>query len=148
MIGKEIGLDFTGAYSRFDGKDSLFKSPTGNKLVVFVDSTSCTGCFLNKLPTYYEISDMLMEHGSSLIIVMHPRMENVEEMVDKLRHEKFPFWCILDKEGEFLKQNEGFTENPLLHTFLLGDDNRIKLVGSPIYNPQITNLILENIKSQ
>lgn len=114
MQGKRISLEFKNGRSVINGKDSLFKNVSKPKLIVFVDSTSCTSCFLNQLINYYEINDSLNRHKREMIVVLHPQKARIPEIESRLNNETYPFWCILDRNGEFVKQNLGISANPLL----------------------------------
>lgn len=143
MMGKEINLDFTDAYSRYDGKDSVFSETGGMKMVAFIDSLSCSNCFMNNLYGYQEINDSLIKHGGSLIVIFHPRKSRIDEVIHRLEIDKFPFWCIADTSGNFIERNECISSNSLLHTFSLDANNKVILVGDPTKNSKIYQLFLE-----
>ncbi len=44
--------------------------------------------------------------------------------------------CIWDNRKEFEKYNT-LPNNPLYHTFLLDENNKILLMGTPLYNPKL-----------
>lgn len=143
MQGKRISLDFMNARSVINGRDSLFKNVSKPKLIVFVDSTSCTSCFLSQLINYYEINDSLKSHNREMIVVLHPQKARIPEIELRLNNETYPFWCILDRNGEFVKQNLDISANPLLHTFLIDEYGQVVLVGDPVKNKKIKNLLLK-----
>lgn len=127
MQGKRISLDFKNARSVINGKDSLFQNSLRLKLIMFVDSTSCSGCLLNHLVKYYEINDSLTRHNGELLVVLHPRKSRIPEIESRLNNETFPFWCILDRDGEFIEQNQFIPSNPLLHTFTIDETETLFL---------------------
>lgn len=145
MQGMHINMDFKNAYARFDGVDSVYTSDAGAKLVVFVDSLSCSSCFLNHLHSYSEVNDTLRNHGGSMIVILHPQILRIEEVKSKLSLERYPFWCILDKSGEFIRNNPNLPDNKLLHTFTLDKDDNIVLVGDPMRNSKIMELLQKTL---
>lgn len=145
MQGKRISLDFKNARSVINGKDSLFINVSKPKLIVFVDSTSCSSCFLGRLTNYYEINDSLNRHNGEMIVVLHPQKERITEIETRLNENKFPFWCIIDMNGEFHNQNPYIPENPLLHTFTIDGNDNIILIGDPIRNEKIEKLFFQHI---
>ncbi len=145
MDGMGINLSLTHADAIYDGTDSVYSPSDGMKLIVFVDSLSCSGCFLSHLESYYEINDSLRTHNGEMIIVLHPQKGKLEEIKSRLNHERFPFWCIVDKNGEFLRQNPEIPDNQLLHTFMVDKNNKIILVGDPTRNDRIKELFYREV---
>lgn len=141
MQGMHITMDFNNAYARYDGIDSVYTSDAGAKLVVFVDSLSCSSCFLNHLHSYSEVNDTLRNHGGNLVVILNPQILRLEEVRSKFSTERYPFWCILDSKGEFIRNNPNLPGNKLLHTFTLDKDDNVVLVGDPSNNPKIMELL-------
>lgn len=75
MQGQHINLNFKHARCIFNGTDSLFVNNSKPKLIVFVDSTSCSSCFLGQLPNYEGINDTLSRHDGEMIVVLHPQKQ-------------------------------------------------------------------------
>lgn len=144
--GQHISINFKHARSIFNGTDSLFVNKSKPKLIVFVDSTYCSSCFLGQLIKYYEVNDSLTRHNGELIIVLHPQESKIPQIETRLSHEKFPFWCIMDIEGEFIRLNHAIPDNPLLHTFVVDKNNEVVLVGDPTRNEKIEELFFRQIQ--
>lgn len=115
------------------------------KLVVFVDSLSCTGCFLNHMMLYYEINDSIISKGGHLVIVFNPRQERIDEIREKIKIDKYPFFCIIDKSGEFKRNNPSLPDNKLLHTFMLDKNDKVIIVGDPSQNSKMNELFLKQL---
>lgn len=145
MQSQHISLNFKHARCIINGKDSLFVNSSKPKLIVFVDSTSCSSCFLGQLINYYEINDSLNVHNGELIIVLNPKESKIFQLETRLNQEKYPFWCILDIDGEFIKSNHAVSNNPLLHTFTVDGNNDVVLVGDPTRNEKIEELFFRHI---
>ena len=135
-----ISLDFENAIAFYDGIDSTYYPTDARKLVLYVDSASCSGCFLNRLVGYHDINASLAAHDGELLVVLHPQKERQEEIKRRMRYERYPFWCIVDVSGEFRENNPGIPENPLLHTFSLNEQGDVILVGDPTRNDRIKEL--------
>lgn len=148
MTGMHINLSFDHSEAIFNGIDSTYTSTSKKKLIVFVDSTSCSGCFTTHISDYSEIYKTMFAQNTELIIVMHPLQSRIKEVKDGLRSESFPVWCIIDKEGEFQRNNPDIPRNRLLHTFLLDENNDIFLIGDPLRNPRIKELLFNTLKAQ
>lgn len=145
MDGMNINLEFDNAEAFYRGVDSLYTPRLVKKLILFVDSASCSGCFLSHLVSYFEINDSLGAHNAEMLVVLHPQNDKLDEIRKLLRHEQFPFWCIMDKEREFVRQNPGIPDNQILHTFALNESNQIVLVGDPTRNDKIKELFSREI---
>lgn len=141
MQGMPINLDFESSQAFINGHDSTFVSDPIKKLVLFVDSTSCSSCFISRLAEYFEVNDTLSSRNAQMVVVLQPRIGFIDDIIYRLHNERFPFWCIVDNKGEFIKSNPDIPSNQLLHTFILDEDNNILLVGNPIRNQKLKNLL-------
>ena len=58
MQGKKVDLSFVDSDIFHSGHDTVYTMAKTNKLIVFVDSMTCSSCFLNKMPYYidYDVS--------------------------------------------------------------------------------------------
>lgn len=145
MDGLSVNLAFDKAEAFYGGFDSVYSSCLVKKLVLFVDSTSCSGCFLSHLVSYYEINDSLAAHNGESLVVLHPRKDRLDEIDRRLGLERFPFWCIVDREGEFVRHNPNIPDNHILHTFALDETDKVILVGDPTRNSRIKELFYEEV---
>lgn len=147
MTGLKVDLSFEQAKAYFNGKDSVYTSLPKKKLVVFVDSTSCSSCFISHLTEYFEINDTLQVSHAELVIILHPQQARIEEVSTRLQQEKFPFRCIVDSGGEFIRKNQNIPSNQLLHSFLLDVEDKIALIGNPTRNQRIKELLYKRLQN-
>lgn len=145
MQGKQIKLDFSDADVYLNGTGAMYSHVDANKLVVFIDSLSCSSCFLNNMAVYYSINDSIVKRNGHLVIVINPLKKSVDEVREKIVMGKYPFYCIIDKNGDFLLKNPHIPDNNILHSFLLDKSDKIILVGDPTYNPKIKELFLRQL---
>ncbi len=145
MEGMTVNLNFENAIAVYDGIDSTYRSSNRKKLILYVDSTSCSGCFLGHLKDYNQISDSLSAHNGELVAVLHPQRVRLEELKERMGQERFPFWCILDVNGEFISHNPNIPDNKLLHTFMLDENNNVILIGDPTINSRIEELFYSEL---
>lgn len=148
MHGKTINLSFDETEVFYNGNDTTYSNSKVKKLVMFVDSASCSGCFINKLVQYYNINEHLNQKDGQLVIVFNPPQNKIEEIRRKIIRKELPFWCVLDKTGDFLLKNPIIPDNELLHSFTLDENDNIILVGDPLSNPDIMDLFLKQINQQ
>ncbi|MDE6521866.1 MAG: hypothetical protein K2L17_03525 [Muribaculaceae bacterium] len=146
MTGINVDLSFEKAKIFFNGVDSSYTSMPKKKFVVFVDSTSCSGCTISHLIDYYEINDTLRAKGAEMLVVLNPERGQIDEVFSRLNHEKFPFWYIVDVEGEFDRNNPWIPDNKILHVFTTDEQDKIILVGNPIQNNRIKELLFKTLQ--
>lgn len=145
MQGKFVSLSFESAEVFLNGLDTVYSTDENKKLIIFVDSLSCTHCFLNHMIVYYDINDSLMNRHGSLVIVLQPQYGMTDEIRKRIKMNKYPFWCIIDKNREFTHKNPNIPDNHLLHSFMLDKDDHIILVGDPSVNPKIKELLIKEL---
>ena len=145
MNGLNIDLSFDKAEAFYGGIDSTYNQRPVKKLVVFVDSTKCSSCFVRHLDRFFEINHILKEYNGDLIIVLQPPNIKIEELKVRVKKRKYPFWCILDKYGEFVHNNRFILGNKLFHTFMLDKYNKIIILGDPSINPRINELFQKEL---
>lgn len=141
LTGRNIDLSFELAKAYFNGVDSTYISLPIKKLVVFVDSTSCSGCFISHLTDYYEVNDTLQSKQAELLVVLHPQKRHLKDVIHRLSHERLPFWCIVDEDGEFIQNNTELPSNHLLHSFAIDENDNIILIGNPTRNLRLRDMI-------
>lgn len=116
------------------------------KLVVYMNSTQCDGCRLKDLLVWkHYISRVDSLNGADslrFVFVFHPKDTAV--LVEKLQLYDFELPVWLDRDGDFEQMNP-LPEDPAFHTFLLGPNDRIMLVGSPVGRPKMWKLYEEAV---
>lgn len=117
MQSRSINLSLRNADVYFKGKDTLYNHIDAKKLVVYIDSLSCSTCFLNNMMTYYDINDSLVNNGGHLIVILNPKRVKINEIREKVIMDKYPFYCVIDGNNEFLTTNN-IPANSLLHSFM------------------------------
>lgn len=144
MQGKTINLNLKNTDVYYNGKDTLYNHADAKRLVVYIDSLSCSTCFLNNMMTYYDINDSLVNKGGHLIVILHPKHAKIEEIEEKVVADKYPFYCIIDGNNEFLSTNN-IPDNNLLHSFMLDKNDKIILVGDPTRNSKMKELFFKQL---
>lgn len=112
-------------------------------LVVFVDSVTCSPCFWKQMPQWQSIVDSVNNHNVdiSFAFVFHVKRKNRDRFIESMQQDTlFKYPVYLDTTGVFLKNNPNITQNKLLHTFLLDQNNRVILIGDPVQNRKIRDL--------
>jgi len=81
----------------------------------------------------------------SIIYLFTPQKEDVNRLNILLKSDKFDYPVFIDFNGSFVKQNPKIPKNRQLHSFLLDKNNKVVLIGSPLYNPMLWELYKRTI---
>lgn len=114
---------------------------TTPKYIVFVDSTECSMCRIDKLVHYKDLLEMSHETGAfEVFIILSIRESEYKHIFDHLLYSEHEFPIYLDEQASFRKLNPIIPDITAFHTLFVDRDNSIILVGDPVYNEQIMNL--------
>lgn len=121
------------------------------KLIHYVDSTTCSSCYLQKMALQEELFSMEKEtdNGFYNIFVVDPAKNNSNIQRLKLEYDnkKLPSTIFLDSGGVFSKENPNIPKEFLYHTFLLDKKNNVVFIGNPIANPSVKKKMYDIIRT-
>ncbi|MCL1974074.1 MAG: hypothetical protein FWG54_04565 [Bacteroidetes bacterium] len=149
FIGQEIILssDWKAMYK---GRDTVLTDfrEIDVKMVIFNDSLLCGSCQAGRM---FEWNDIVAYADSSsqkffIIYLFSPRKEDINRLNISLKANKFNYPIFIDINSSFIKQNPHLPKNQQLHTFLLDKNNKVVLVGSPLFNPALWELYKSTIQ--
>ena len=150
IMGQQITLSSDWS-TIFEGKDTVLTSFTDVpiKLVIWYDSFSCGACEASKMSMWRNMvayADSLAQ-WFSIIYLFSPRKIDLYRVIMTLKAEEFNYPVFIDQTADFVKQNPNLPPNPQLHSFLLDKNNRVVLVGNPLYNPSLWALYKRTIQT-
>ena len=150
MHGKEISipLDSFQCYTGLKERPITHNEQSKYKLVVFIDSTECSSCALENMhewDSYVHLSDSL-KNKFNIDFIISPKPTEVELAKIKILAENFKHAIYIDAQNAFQKANPIIPTDKMYHTFLLDKENKIILVGNPIHNKKIHQLLIDYIK--
>lgn len=147
-VGKQVKFpdEFTCSLSGEDvistlGSDLLNKE---YKVLLYVDSTGCTSCKL-KLPVWKQIveeADTLF--NDQLGFLFYFQSKSKRELTSLLKREEFNYPVFIDPENKINQLNQ-FPDQHSFQCFLLDRENKVLMIGNPVYNPRIWELYKEQI---
>ena len=114
------------------------------KILMYVDSAGCSGCRL-KLPVWKQLieeADSLFPEKVGFILFFQPK--NAREMTYLSIRDKFDYPVFLDLKGSINRLNH-FPQAMGYQCFLLGNDNKVLMIGNPVLNQQIWELYKSQI---
>ena len=116
------------------------------KLVVYVDSFSCSQCFISHM---IEVEDCFKDFealGVKSFLIIEPSVEKMEEIKSLLRKYRYPFDIFLVENSCFSKANPHLPSSSTLRSFLLTPGNDVVVAGDPARNKKIKELMKNSLK--
>ena len=115
------------------------------KVLMYVDSIGCTPCKLRLEAWRLFIEEMDKKYPNQVGYLFYFANKKLTEVEELLHSEEVNIPAVVD-EGNMLNELNQFSANPNLHCFLLDKNNRVKVIGNPIYNQKIKELYLSTLK--
>lgn len=120
------------------------------KLVHYVDSAACSTCYLHKVASYELLFQMekLSNNEFYNIFIVNPdkKARKIIELdfIDK----KTPQTIFVDSTDVFKEANPNIPSESMYHTFLLDENNKVILVGNPMSNQQVKDMMLSVVEKK
>ena len=135
-----------------DGKNVAFAIPKEEhlKFVVYSDSLQCSSCNLKRLPVWENFLRKLRPYEGQVkaYFIFRPLSESLGAFGITMRTVSPPFPVFVDTADVFLRSNPHFPSDHTLHTFLIGRDNRVLVVGDPLTNERVDKLLWKVLEEQ
>ena len=129
--------------------------PKRNYIYVhYIDTMQCTGCEIKHLKDWVRLENRTEEKGFNVFyaFVLAPSSYLLGDVRKALsRDTLLNSQIFIDTCNAFLRANPHIPSNPLLHSFLLDENDSVILVGNPVRNKKIEELffkILEEKKEE
>ena len=119
--------------------------------IVYFDSLSCSDCAINHLSDWTDLTltKHLNDNDISLLFIISPPKKKIKKIIDKLcKNTLMNDQIYVDTMSVFARTNPNIPSNSILHTFLINEQGKVLLIGSPLHNNKIMDLSLEIIKSK
>ena len=84
--------------------------------------------------------------GIRTLFVFEPTQKRMKEVTIALRQFAYPTKVIVVSNGNFSAHNSHIPSSALLHSFLLNSANAVTIVGNPLRNEKLKELMLNNIE--
>ena len=149
FMGQQITIP-DDSYTVWKGRETILfdftKTPIN--LVVWYDSLGCTSCEASRISGWSEIvayTDSLNQ-WISIIFLFTPKKKDIHRVKIALQTDDFDYPIFIDQNATFVKQNSKLPKNSQLHSFLLDKNNKVVLVGNPLYNTTLWGLYKKTIQ--
>jgi len=126
------------------GKDTIVSTDFTYKIINYIDTNDCMSCNL-KLYEWRQLRNEIKNNRTGIIFIVHAN--NYDEFETLLRKNRADFLCIYDYDRDIQKLNN-FPNKKSLQTFLLDSNNKVLLIGNPIYNEKLRKLYIKTLQNQ
>lgn len=113
------------------------------RMVIYVDSSVCSPCTLDKMFLWNESIKKAREQGNRLryVFIVAPKPEQMEDTYLSIESNGLDSPVYVDTAYAFRKANPHLPKEKMYHTFLLNTKDSVVIVGNPMENPKIDSLI-------
>lgn len=120
------------------------------KLVVYIDSTQCSKCSLKQMYLWDDFVKLENKYKDrfEIFFIMHTNSVNVQSLASLFHLTQLNHPMYIDCMGAFEKKNPHIPSEQMYHTFLLDEKNNVILVGNPLFNPKVEEMLLTILKEK
>lgn len=113
-------------------------------LVVYIDSFACTTCMMKSLYLWNHLLGQIHDAGqqiSTVFIMSVPESNGLDDLKTSFDESGLEHSIFVDTASCFQQINPQIPNNPLFHTFLINKNDSVVLVGDPLRNEQIKEMM-------
>lgn len=146
--GKEILFPEQLTFTQYVRDTVEYEIPDSeHKILIFVDSLGCTSCKLqlDKWKTFISEVDALT--GGEVPFLFFFQSKDYDDLYYLFKRERFDHPVCIDSRNEMDALNN-FSYNPTFQTFLLDRENKVRLLGNPVYSVQMKELYLKYLSGE
>lgn len=133
-----------------NGSNDTLPGVKSLKFIVFSDSIECVSCKLKRM--YMWDSLMVKVEKGNIPIGFHfifsPQKEDMSMFNFTMETIPPAGFIYVDTTNIFLRMNPHIPHNPIMHTFLLDEDNNVLLVGNPLENEKIEAMFWQIVEEK
>lgn len=125
----------------------IFSNDAKYNLLVYVDSSECTPCYASHHQEWeYTLNECKKYNPSITLTIIIESSIITDEIKEIFLRSNFPKSIFIDKTGIFRKKNPTFPNANNMHVLLLDKDNKVLLVGNPLNNKKIEELLYKKLR--
>ena len=140
---RENSVSFPPSLLQIMPGDSLIQTPITSSrplLVVYLDSTECIPCRINRFDQYEELRKET-SGKVEVAVIMSPKRDDCNLSSHYVSIQHFGVKVYLDTTQRFHHLNSFIPDDTRFHSFLIDSDNTPVVIGDPIYSLKIKNLL-------
>lgn len=125
--------------------DSFEHNP---RMIIYVDSSSCTSCRIDKLVMYNRLYQLSEECGAfQLFVCFSPGRSDKDALTKLLCRYNYPFPIYIDEDNNFLERNSFLPKDERFHNLLTDKHGFPVFVGDPVSDERLFRLFEQHIQS-
>lgn len=121
-------------------------APMKYNFVHYVDSSQCSPCALDRMYHWNKLIDDYSKKGVNFVFIIEPKKEQIEDVHFAIESSGLRNPVYVDSLYAFRRQNSFLSEDQMYHSFLLNKKGKIILVGNPLENDDIKQLLNKLVK--
>ncbi|HZK04110.1 MAG TPA: hypothetical protein VFC94_06885 [Bacteroidaceae bacterium] len=117
-------------------------------MIIWYDTVQCASCSMNSINIWNKIFEYSHDsvEGFNPVIIFSPNKRMIRNFEEAIKTTRFKYPLFVDYNNTFGHINPQIPmTNNLLHVFLLDKNNKVVLVGSPLYNESLMQLYKSTI---
>lgn len=117
------------------------------KLVVYTDSFNCSQCTLKKMYLWKDFVKLEQKYPNKFYIffIIQSGPNSTYALSQNFHYTELNHPVYVDSTNVFIKTNPHIPAEEMFHVFLLNEKDSIVLVGNPLFNPQIEDLLIKQV---
>lgn len=120
-----------------------------NYLSVIHLQNGCQSCYPKFLEWHIKIDSLIVNNDYALLFIIEGEdYSNFLAEVHKIQHVEDKFYVVMDRDGKFLEQNKNIPLWIINNSVLINSDNKIKMIGEPWVNKNMTKLFYSIVRNE
>ena len=134
--------------------DSIMEKSPWNKaklkLIHYVDSNMCSTCYLanNVKNSFVLRMESLSNNDFYNIFIVSPNNKRRKTLEMDFQDKLIPQTIFVDTSNVFIAANPNIPSESIYHTFLLDENNKVILVGNPVLNKEVGEMMLSIVEKK
>lgn len=117
--------------------------------VEYFDSTECTPCAISRLYMWDLFINKHKEYNDMVkYVFIFTAFDTIDIAIDNYIINNQLISGYWDSCGSFIKNNPHIPQNTKMHSFLLDQNNKITLIGNPLFNNKIEKLLNKIVRKR
>lgn len=119
-----------------------------NHLIVYVDSSECSKCRIEKFARYQDLEYLSKSTGKFDLVFLLSVQKNMQnDIFEFLKYCELDYPIYIDNNNDFRRLNPHVPDDLRLHCFYTDSEGHVRLVGDPVENASIRKIFMRFIKT-
>lgn len=120
------------------------------KLVVYTDSFACSQCTFKKMYLWKDFVRMEKKYNNKFYIffIIQSGSNSTSALSSYFHYTELNHPMYIDSTNIFKKENPNIPSEEMFHVILLDENDSIILVGNPLFNTQIEDMLIKQVNER